>query len=648
MNTQSTSANSRKGQISVQTTDIFPIIKKWLYSEHDIFLRELVANATDAITKRAALARTQNVELPEGKIHFSIDKDRKCISIEDNGLGMTEEEVEKYIAQLAFSGAEEFVEQIKSENQKGEDIIGKFGLGFYSCFMVAGRVEVESLSWEEGARPTKWVCEGDTEYTFSESQRTEIGTSITLFINSENEEFLNDWKVLETLRKFCNFMPYPIEVKKSEPPKNKEGEEPLPDHWVVNEVEPLWKKDPKDITDEQYKEFYRTLFPMEAEPLFWLHLRIDHPFTLEGILYFPKINPKMAVQDKNIKLYNKQVFVSSDTKSIVPDFLSLLKGVIDSTDIPLNVSRSSLQGDPTVKKISNYVVKKVAEALKKLFNSDRQRFENIWEDIGILVKYGCVSDDKFDQSMRPLVIFKTSDQKWQTIEEYRENIPKEPAHLKEKMGDKILYFEKDKGDPSLLGQLKAMNLSAFEVDDHIDPHFIQHCEGRASEGQKIQFSSVSTEIDQLAETDNTNAEDIKVKELFQKILVKENSSSEKSADAEPDKMEIEIQKFKQATTPAFFKVDEQMKRFARMSESMGQGQTFPLKKTLVLNPNSPLIQHTLQLHEKGGSEALVEKLCRHISDLASISGQGLSNEERDGFIRRSQDLIQEFTQGLTG
>ncbi len=631
--------SKRKGSISVQTTDIFPIIKKWLYSEHDIFLRELVANATDAITKRATLARTHNIELPDGKINLKVDKTNKTISIHDNGLGMTEEEVEKYIAQLAFSGAEEFVQKMKSEKEKGEDIIGKFGLGFYSSFMVADKVEIETLSWQEGSKPSKWICEGDTEYTFSDSQRTEVGTSITLHINKESEEFLNDWKVVETLKKFCDFMPYPIEVKKSEKP---EKEDQL-DHWKVNETEPLWKKDPKEITEEQYKEFYRSLFPMDSEPLFWLHLKVDHPFTLEGILYFPKINPKMSFQENHIKLYSKQVFVSDNVKNIIPDFLSLLKGVIDSTDIPLNVSRSSLQGDPNIRRISSYIVKKVAEALKKLFNSDRERYEGIWEDIGLFAKYGCISDAKFDESMRSRIIFKTHQQKWQTLEEYRQNIPES---LKEKLGDKILYFEKDKGDAGLLDQASELGLSAFEIDDHIDPHFLQHCETKAVDEQKIQFTSISSEISQLVETDKTTDEDIKVKELFQKILVGEEKPKEENPVPDLDKIDVEIQKFKNAASPAFFKIDEQMKRFSKMAESMGQNSSFPIKRTLVINPNSPLIKNTLHLHEKGGHDSLVEKLCQHVEDLASISSQGLKNEEKDAFIRRTQDLMQELTQGF--
>ena len=374
--------SERKGTISVQTGDIFPIIKKWLYSEHDIFLRELVSNSTDAITKRATLGRTANVEIPTGDIKVLVDKEKGIITIKDNGVGMTEEEVEKYIAQLAFSGAEEFVQKMKDAGEEA-DIIGKFGLGFYSAFMVADKVEVQSLSWQEGAKATKWVCEGDVDYTFSDSQKTEVGTDITLFINEESKDFLGVFKVLDILRKYCDFLPYKIEVVDCEVRKDEEGNIEEQKSYQVNETEPLWRKDPKEITDQQYLDFYKKLYPMDQDPLFWLHLKVDHPFTLEGILYFPKINPKMPFNEKNIRLYSKQVFVSDSVKNIIPEFLSLLKGTIDSTDIPLNVSRSSLQGDPNIKKISNYVVKKVAESLKKLFNKDREKYESIWKDSGL-------------------------------------------------------------------------------------------------------------------------------------------------------------------------------------------------------------------------------------------------------------------------
>ena len=632
--------SDKKGTVSVQTSDIFPIIKKWLYSEHDIFLRELTSNATDAITKRATLSRLENVELPEPKISVTVDKENKKIIISDNGVGMSEEEVEKYIAQLAFSGAEEFVKNMKDAGDHA-DIIGKFGLGFYSAFMVSDKVEVESLSWKEGSKPTKWSCEGDVDYTFSDSTKKTVGTDITLHINAESEEFLGVFKTLDILRKFCDFMPYPIEVIDTQKPDPKDIKEGEPSDelktYQVNETLPLWKKDPKEVTDEEYISFYKKMYPTESDPLFWLHLKVDHPFTLEGILYFPKINPKMPFNEKNIRLYSKQVFVSDNVKDVVPEFLSLLKGVIDSTDIPLNVSRSSLQGDPNVKKISNYVIKKVAESLKKLFSNDRAKYDNIWQDTGIFIKYGCVSDTKFDELMRERVIFKDSNGKYVTIPEYKEAIPES---FKEKLGDKVLYFEKEKSDHSVTKQLAELELSAVELDDHIDPHFMQHSEMKPIGELKIQFTSVDSELSNLVEIESANEEDMKVKDLFSRVLVGE------AKEEDPAKMDLEIQKMKNTSTPAYFKVDEQMKRFAKMAQSMGNDSSFPIKKTLVINPSNALIQNTFKLSEKGGNDKLVDNLIHYVEDLAMISSEGLATEEKEGFITRSQNLLQELTSNM--
>jgi len=628
----------KKGTISVQTGDIFPIIKKWLYSEHDIFLRELVSNATDAITKRATLGRTENVEIPEGEIKVVVDKAAGTVTIKDNGIGMTEEEVEKYIAQLAFSGAEEFVNKMKDAGENA-DIIGKFGLGFYSAFMVADKVEVESFSWQQGAKATKWTCEGDVDYTFSESKKTEIGTEITLHINEESKEFLGSFKVLDILRKYCDFMPYKIQVIDNEITKDKDGKEEGPKSYDVNETLPLWRRDPAELQDQDYLDFYKKLYPMDQAPLFWLHLKVDHPFTLEGILYFPKVNPKMPFNEKNIRLYSKQVFVSDNVKNIIPEFLSLLKGTIDSTDIPLNVSRSSLQGDPNIRKINNYVVKKVAEALKKLFNTDREKYETIWADSGIFVKYGCVSDTKFDEAMRDRIIFKNSDEKFVTIPEYRESIPEA---YKEKLGDKVLYYEKEKTDHAIKKQLKEEGIQSLEMDDYIDPHFMQHAEMHPRGEEKVQFASIDSEISNLLESDATNESDMKVQELFKKVLLGETKEDD------PTAIGVEIQKLKGSKTPAYFKVDEQMKRFQKMAQSMGQagGNPFPVKRTLVINPSNGLIQNALRIHEKGGNEPLVDRLVHYVEDLATISSEGLKAEDKEVFVERSQSLIEDLTNQL--
>lgn len=625
---------NRKGSISVKTNDIFPIIKKWLYSEHDIFIRELVSNGSDAITKRATMARSQGLEVPEGKILIQVNKEQKTITISDNGLGMTEQEVEKYIAQLAFSGAEEFVQKMKDmgNNQTKDEIIGKFGLGFYSSFMVADKVVIDSLSMNPGAKATRWTCLGDTEFEFSESDKTEIGTQITLHLNAESEEFLDNWKFRETLVRYCDFMPYPIALL-----NKKDNDAATVEEDIVNVTTPLWKKDPTGLTDEDYKEFYRKLFPYDQEPLFWLHLNVDHPFTLQGILYFPKLNTSKPIQDNGIKLYSKQVFVSDNVKNVVPDFLGLLKGAIDSVDIPLNVSRSSLQGDPNVKKISNYIIKKVSESLKKLFNSDRTRYESVWEDIGLFVKYGCMQDTKFDEVMRKFVLYKNSEKKLVTFEEYQNSVPEK---FKEKLKDKYVYFEANLSDESLRKQLLSEGIHVIETDQYIDPHFMQHAEMKKLEDKNFKFSAIDSEIENLLETEIISPDDVKIKEFFKQVLVGDNKETQ-------EKLDVEVKSLKNSSYSAYFKTDESMKRFQQMTKSMGQSSfALPLKKTLIVNPNNPLVKNALKLWATEDKKDLAEKICHHVQDLANLSSEGLTSEQRDLFVTRSQQLVQEMSQYL--
>jgi molecular chaperone HtpG len=615
----------RKGSISVKTNDIFPIIKKWLYSEHDIFIRELVSNACDAITKRSTLARSQGHETPEGKVNVVVDKPNRMITISDNGLGMTEQEVEKYIAQLAFSGAEEFVQKMKEmgNTDTKNDIIGKFGLGFYSSFMVAEKVEVESLSWVPGSQATKWTCHGDTDYEFSESNKTDVGTTIKLFISADGEEFLDHWKLKETLTHYCDFMPYAITLQDAE---KTEGSE------QINDTTPLWKKDPTALKDEDYKEFFRKMFPYDDEPLFWLHLNVDHPFTLQGVLYFPKINKSKPLQENGIKLYSKQVFVSDNVKNVVPDFLGLLKGAIDSVDIPLNVSRSALQGDPNIKKISNYIIKKVAESLKKLFNTDRERFERVWDDIGLFVKYGCMQDTKFDEMMRKYVLFRNSDGKLVTLEDYQASIPEA---YKEKLKNKYITFDKATGDESLRKQLLAEGIQVLEIDNYIDPHFTQHAEMKKLGEEEFKFTSVDTEVENLLHSGETTADDMKVKEFFEKVLVNESTKAT---------LDVDVKSLKGSTSSAYFKVDEQMKRFREMTKQMGNTAfALPIKKTLVVNPQNTLVQNALKIWEKGEKKDLAEKIAYYVQDLANLSSEGLTSEEKEKFVGRSQNLVQELS-----
>jgi len=640
---------SRKGTISVNTNDIFPIIKKWLYSEHDIFVRELISNASDAITKRKTLSASSGAEVPVGKIEVLIDKNAKTITFKDNGLGMTEEEVEKYIAQLAFSGAEEFVNKMKENGTDTKDIIGKFGLGFYSAFMVADKVEVETLSMNEGAKAVTWTCNGETDYEFSESDKTDVGTEITLYINEDSLDFLETWKTRETLRTYCDFMPYSIELKdlneiarlteENAKAEKEEDKKPLPVD-IINDTTPLWKKDPTTLKDEDYINFYKKLYPMEPAPLFWLHLNVDHPFTLQVILYFPKLNPTKPVNESNIKLYSKQVFVSDNVKNIIPDFLSLLKGAIDSVDIPLNVSRSALQGDPNIKKISNYIIKKVAESLKKLFKNDRERYESVWPDIGLFVKYGCVSDTKFDELMRSMVLFQNSDEKMMTLSEYKEGVPEK---YKEKMKEKVIFFEEGSSALSLRNQLKEESIQVITTDQYIDPHFMQHTEIHKLGDEAIRFIVVDNALEEVLESDNAGADDMKIKELFTEFLVpKKEKAEENSLDTGLD---VEVKNFKNTASAAYFKVDQQMKRFQQMTKQMGGDSHFPLKKTLVINPSNPLVKNAFKLwgKEKEEDKALAKKIAFYIQDLAHLSGEGLSAGEKDQFVTRSQELVRELT-----
>lgn len=645
----------RKGNITVDTADIFPIIKKWLYSEHDIFLRELVANGTDAITKRSALARTRNEEIPEGEICVSVNKDEKTVTISDNGLGMTEAEVEKYIAKLAFSGAQEFVNKMEDAGKEGNDIIGKFGLGFFSSFMVADKVEVNTLSMDAGSKAVKWTSTGSTDYTIEDIEKETVGTEIVLHINEESTEFLDKFKINETLKNHCDFMPYKIGVLDllEEPKKplkedgsvDEEGTAIAVTPTIVNETNPIWKRDPKELTDEDYKNFYKSRFPMDGEPLFWIHLKVDHPFKLDGVLFFPKLNLNKPFNESNIRLYCKQVFVSDNVKNIIPEFLSLLKGCVDSTDIPLNVSRSSLQGDPNIKRISNYIIKKVAESLKKLFKKDRARYEEIWNDIGLFVKYGCSSDEKFDELMRDKVLFTNSKGKFMTLTEYSESIPEA---YKEKLKGKVIYFEKEKSDLALRAQLLEAGIQTLETDDHIDPHFMQHTEMKKVGDTEYKFSAIDSEFSNIFESQNTTDEDIKIKEMFSKILFPK-SEDDKADDKEAANPfggggnEIEIIKMQESATPAYFKVDEQMKRFAQMSKNMGQNSMFPVKKTLVINPSNPLIKNALNIYEKGENKELASKLCHHVEDMANIASEGLKNEDKEVFIKRTQEIMQELT-----
>ncbi len=638
----------KKGQIKANTQDILPIIKKWLYSEHDIFLRELISNGSDAITKRKVLSSKENLECPEGQIKVVLNKENKTIQIRDNGLGMSEEEVERYITQLAFSGAREFMDTMKKEGaDKQEEIIGKFGLGFYSSFMVSDKVVIETLSYKPGAKAVHWESDGGTEYTIKDSQRSDVGTTITLHLTKESEEFLEEWKSKELIQKYCDFMPTPIfleriktteelEKEAKEKAEKKEGEEEdvIEEVKALNDPNPLWKKDPTTITDDEYKAFYQRLFPYEQEPLFWIHLNVDHPFELKGILYFPKFNPTKPISENSIKLYSKQVFVSDNVKNIVPEFLSLLKGAIDSSDIPLNVSRSSLQGDPNIKKISNYIIKKVAESLKKLFQKEREQYLKVWEDISLFVKYGVISDEKFDDLMRDKVLLRTSKDDLLTMSEIEE---KTPEQFKEKLKGKIVSFEKGKIDYALVKIFEANEVPVVIQDSYIDPHFAQHVEFKKQNDKEMKFVSGDNEIENLLESSATTEKDVMAKEVFEKILLDGKSEEDKKNFA------IEIKGLAGQETPAYIKIDESSKKMQQMSKQFGQNMSFPLKKTLVINPSSKLVGTIVSLWDQDKKD-LAKKLSCHLQELAAFScGDLEEKEERQQFINRTQDLMSELS-----
>jgi len=561
---------------------------------------------------------------------------------------MNEEEITKYIAQLAFSGAQEFVDKmndIKSKDSKDE-IIGKFGLGFYSSFMVAERVEVESLSYKEGAQAIKWTCEGDTEYEFSESSKSDVGTTITLYVNEESEDFLQTYKTRATLKQYCDFMPYPIElidldqreltIQENLKATKEEDKKPI-EIDIINEAEPLWKKDPSKITDEEYKTFFKKLYPMEQDPLFWLHLNIDHPFTLQGILYFPKFNPSKPFHENNIKLYSKQVFVPDNTKNIIPEFLSMLKGAIDSSDIPLNVSRSALQGDPNIKKISNYIIKKVADSLKKLSKNERERYEKSWEDIGLFSKYGVVSDNKFDEIMRDFILFKTAEDTYLTLGEYSEQIPE---GYKEKLKEKVIFFEKEAADMSLVEQLKELKIPMIQTDNYLDPHLTQHIEIHSGKDDtpKYNFSSIDVEFSNLITTEETSAQDIEIQDYFKEVLDVEKNEN----------LDLEIQKTATAKAPAYFKLDQNMKRFQQMSKGMGNNNfEMPIKKTLVVNPAHSLIKNIYSLWQHDDKKETAKKMVYYVQDLAQLSSEGLSDTQKTFFIKRSQEVLEELSKFAT-
>lgn len=624
-----------KGQISVQSENIFPIIKQFLYSDQDIFLRELVSNAVDAIQKLKTLGRKGEYKGPTGnlQIRISIDADKKTLTISDQGLGMTEEEVKKYLNQMALSSANDFLEKYKDE---GSGIIGHFGLGFYSAFMVAKKVEVVTRSWQEGAQAVKWTCEGDPEYTIEETSREEIGTDIILHIEGEDEEYLEESTISGLLEKYCKFLPVPIQFGTKEVPvetgeedvkKGEEEAEPQMEEVpnIVNNTHPLWKKNPTDLSDQDYLDFYDELYPYSDQPLFWIHLNIDFPFHLTGVLYFPKIHNQLEVQKNKIHLYSNQVYVTDEVKEIVPEFLTLLHGVIDSPDIPLNVSRSALQSDRNVKKITGYITKKVAEKLKELFNNDRKQFEDKWEDIGVFIKYGMISDDKFYDRVKDIALLKNTEDAYYTIDDYLDKI-KDNQIDKNDVRVAIYTFHKDAQD-SYITAARNYGYDVLLLDQVLDNHFIQSLEYK---WEKVRFVRVDSEtVDQLVakdeekETALSEKEQEKIKSLFQGVIGIDSNQLEIRA-LPVDSAPVQIVK------PEFMRRMEDMQRL-QAGQIPGQGLGM---HQVVINGNHPLIAQKLNNMR---SEDKKTDFTKYLYNLALLNQNMLSGKALTDFVKQSLD-----------
>lgn len=619
-----------KGNISVQAENIFPIIKKFLYSDHEIFLRELVSNAVDATTKIKTLALKGEVkgDLGDTKIEIRIDKEAKTLHIIDKGIGMSEEEVNKYLNQMAFSSAEEFLSKYKDD----ATIIGHFGLGFYSAFMVADKVEVITKSYKEDAPAVKWECDGNPEYTIESNDKTARGTEIILYINEENNEYLEEHRIRELLTKYCKFLP--VEIKfgtKTESTWEGEGDNKQEIKTevddIINNPNPIWKKKPADLTDEDYKNFYQELHPFSQPPLFWIHLNIDYPFNLTGILYFPKMNNSFEVQKNKIQLYSNQVFITDDVKEIVPEFLMLLHGVIDSPDIPLNVSRSYLQSDSNVKKINTYISKKVAEKLQSLFNTDRPGYEDKWKEISTFVKYGMISDDKFNEKAMSFALLRNLENQSFTLEEYKEKVKGNQTDKHNKLI--YLYANDAKAQHSYIKAAKDYGYDVLEMDTIIDNHFMQHIEYK---GNEVTFVRVDSDTpDNLVQKEETKesvlsqAEQDKVKDIF--------TSSVKNLGLG----QIELKPLSPTDHPVTITRPEFMRRMKEMQAMQGMDMNmFPDSHNVVINTNHPLIADKLV---KMKSEEKKADFASYLHDLALLNQNMLKGEELSAFISRSLEFV---------
>lgn len=625
-----------KGSISIHTENIFPVIKKFLYSDNEIFLRELVSNAVDASQKIKRLSSLGqfNGEVGELVVDVKFDEEAKTITISDKGLGMTAEEIKKYINQIAFSGATEFMEKFKEANDANE-IIGRFGLGFYSAFMVADKVEIDSLSYQDGAEAAHWTCDGSTSYEISTGSRTTRGTDVILHINADSEEFLSKFRLQEILDKYAKFLPVPIRFgTKTTSEPDGEDEEGKPKYKsvevdnVINNTNPAWTKSPSELKDEDYLAFYRELYPASMdEPLFWIHLNVDYPFNLTGILYFPKIKNELEIQRNKIKLYSRQVFITDEVKDIVPEFLMLLHGVIDSPDIPLNVSRSFLQADGNVKKINNYITKKVADKLQEIFKSDRKGFEEKWNDIGLFIKYGMLSDEKFAEKANEFCLLKNTASESYTFKEYYEKVKDIQV---DKDGNIIYLYSSDVAQQDgFIANAKNKGYEVLVLDGPLDTHFASYLEQKG--GEKIQLKRVDSDvIDKLIQKDETielilsEEESKKASELFQKAINRTD-------------MNVQIEALKADELPVSVTLDEFMRRMKDMAKTgggMGFYGSIPDNYKVSVNGNHPLVKRMLESSEEEG-----EKLAKQAFDLALLSRGLLTGADLTSFVKRSVEMI---------
>lgn len=621
-----------KGNLSIHSENIFPIIKKWLYSDHDIFVRELISNASDAITKLKKLSTMNEATIADGetfKIEVILDDVQKTLTFKDNGIGMTAEDVKKYINQIAFSGAEDFIERYKDKSDK-DQIIGHFGLGFYSAFMVADHVQIHTLSYENGAEPVMWSCDGGTSFEMSPGNRTQRGTDILLHIGEEGKEFLNEYTLRSTIEKYCSFMPYDIflTVLKADETETKteteDGADLKEEAKPLNTTLPLYMKNPSDCTDEDYKDFYRSTFKDFKEPLFWIHLNMDYPFNLKGILYFPKLNTEFDTIEGQIKLYNTQVFVADNIKEVIPEFLLLLKGVLDCPDLPLNVSRSFLQNDGFVKKISNYISKKVGDKLNGLFKTERETYENFWDDISPFIKFGGLKDDKFFDNVKPIYLFKTTENRHVTLSEYLEGAVG-------KHDNKVFYVSDVKLQAQYIKLFKTQALEAVILDHNIDSPFISLME---SKNENVTFARIDADVnDHLKE--ETSLSDEALKEEVDKLeaLFKDALHVES--------VKIRLENLKNEDISAMMILSEESRRMQDMMKMYGMAgmdpNMFKTEATLMLNAKHPLVK---QLMDKPDlAQDTRQLICEHLYDLAQLGHTTLDGEAMEKFLKRSNALL---------